>query len=120
MSGPRVLSRLAQDAAMRQPSGPAVRCDGDSLSYVEIARRANGVARILVDAGLERGERVAVWLAKSVEVPVAFHGTFAAGGTLVPIDPKSPLEQVVRIIRSTGATHLVTEPERHANMVRLL
>ena len=105
---------------MRHPSAPAVRCDGDTLSYEELARRANGLARVLVAAGLTRGKRVAVWLGKSAKVPVAFHGTFAGGGTLVPIDPKSPLDQVVRIIRSTGATHLVTEPERRANVVRAL
>ena len=38
MSRPRVLSRLAQEAAMRHPSAPAVRCDGDTLSYEELAR----------------------------------------------------------------------------------
>jgi amino acid adenylation domain-containing protein len=120
MTGRRVLSRLAQDAAMRCPSAPAVRCDGDTLSYEELARLANGLARVLVACGLTRGKRVAVWLGKSAKVPVAFHGTFAGGGTLVPIDPKSPLDQVVRIIRSTGATQLVTEPERRANVVRAL
>jgi L-proline---[L-prolyl-carrier protein] ligase len=120
MSRPRVLSRLAQEAAMRHPSAPAVRCDGDTLSYEELARQANGLADVLVAAGLTRGKRVAVWLAKSAKVPVAFHGTFASGGTLVPIDPKSPLDQVVRIIRLTGATHLVTEPERRANVARAL
>jgi amino acid adenylation domain-containing protein len=118
--GPRLLSRLVQDAAMRHPSGPAVRCDGETLSYGDLARRANGLARVLVAVGLERGNRVAVWLTKSTSVPVAFHGTFAAGGTLVPIDPKSPLDQVVRIIRSTAATHLVTEPERRDSVVRAL
>lgn len=105
---------------MRHPSAPAVRCDGETLSYAELARRANGLARVLVAVGLTRGNRVAVWLAKSAKVPVAFHGTFAAGGTLVPIDPKSPPDQIVRIIRSTGATHLVTEPERRANVARVL
>ena len=120
MTGPRVLSRLAQEAAMRHPSAPAVRCDGERCRDEELARQANGLADVLVAAGLTRGKRVAVWLGKSAKVPVAFHGTFAGGGTLVPIDPKSPLDQVVRIIRSTGATHLVTERERRANVVRAL
>lgn len=105
---------------MRHPSGLAVRCDDETLSYAELARQANGLARVLVDTGLQRGNRVAVWLPKSVKVPVAFHGTFAAAGTLVPIDPKAPLDQVVRIIRATGATHLVTEPGRRSHVVRAL
>ena len=112
MNGPRLLGRLVQETAMRQPAAPAIRCDGETLSYEQLARRANGLARVLISTGLGRSDRVAVWLGKSPDVPVAFHGTFSAGGTLVPIDPKSPLEQVIEIVRSTGATHLVTEPGR--------
>ncbi len=51
-------------------------------------------------------------LGKGLNVPVSFHGVFASGGTLVPIDPKSPVEQVIRLLRATGATHLVSEPVR--------
>ena len=103
---------------MRQPAALAIRCDSETLSYEQLARRANGLARVLASTGLSRGGRVAVWLGKSLDVPVAFHGTFAAGGTLVPIDPKSPLEQVIEIVRSTGATHLVTEPGRRDQVGR--
>ena len=63
-------------------------------------------------SGLKRRDRVAVLLAKGLDVPVSFHGVLAAGGTLVPIDPKSPVEQIVRILQATGATHLVSEPAR--------
>ena len=55
---------------------------------------------------------MAVWLGKSPAVPVSFYGVLAAGGTLVPIDPRSPLDQAVNILRATGATHVISEPER--------
>jgi len=109
---PRLLNRIIEDAALRGPDTPAVRCDGVALTYEELARRANGLARVLVATGLARGDRVAVWLGKGPDVPVSFYGALAAGGALVPIDPRSPLEQVVGILRATGATHLVSEPDR--------
>jgi amino acid adenylation domain-containing protein len=109
-----LLHRLVDEAAMRRPESPAIRCDGATLSYENLARRANGVACALIEGGFERSDRVAVLLSKSLEVPVAFYGILAAGGTLVPVDPKSPAEQIVRILRATGATHLVTEPGRAA------
>ena len=105
-----LLSRLLDETAMRTPEAEAVRCDGASLTYQDLARRAFGLAAHLRAAGLEKGGRVAVFLGKSPRVPVAFHGVLAAGGALVPIDPRSPAEQVVRILRATGAHHLVTEP----------
>lgn len=120
MNGPRLLSRLVDEAAMRRPAAAAVRCDDDTVTYEQLAGRANGLARVLLATGLGRGDRVAVWLAKGPDVLVAFHGTFAAGGTLVPIDPKSPIEQVIGIIRSTGATHLITEKGRRDGAGRVI
>ncbi len=111
---PRLLHRMIDEAAERRPEAPAIRCDGETLAYGELARRSNGLARVLLATGLERRGRVAVLLAKGLRVPVAFYGTLAAGGVLVPIDPKSPAEQVIRILRATGATHLVSEPARRA------
>ncbi|MEM1411152.1 MAG: amino acid adenylation domain-containing protein [Pseudomonadota bacterium] len=104
------LHRLALDAAMARPQGAAVRCDGEGLSWSELVRRSHGVARVLLDHGLTRGDRVAVLLPKSLDVATAFYGVFAAGGALVPIDPKAPLEPVIRILRATGVQQLITAP----------
>jgi amino acid adenylation domain-containing protein len=104
------LHGMIDEAASRRPEAEAIRCGGKALTYGELARRSNGLARMLLDTGLRRRGRVAVMLNKGLDVSVGFYGSMAAGGALVPIDPKSPLEQVVRILRATGATHLVTEP----------
>jgi amino acid adenylation domain-containing protein len=105
-----LLHRMIDEAALRHPETPAARCDGATLTYEQLARRANGLARVLVGSGVQRRDRVAVLLGKGLDVPVGFYGALASGGTLVPIDPRSPVEQVVRILRATGATHLVSEP----------
>ena len=112
MTAPKLLHQMIDRAAQRRPEAPAIRCDGEELSYEQLARRMGGAARVLLDGGLERRQRVAVLLGKGRRVPVAFYGTLAAGGALVPIDPRSPLEQVVRILRATGATRLISEPAR--------
>jgi amino acid adenylation domain-containing protein len=109
---PVLLHQMIDEAALRHPEAAAIRCDGASLSYEKLARQSNGLARILIGAGLQRQDRVAVLLAKGPKVPVAFFGVLASGGVLVPIDPKSPVEHVVRILKATGATYLVSEPEK--------
>ena len=109
-----LLHRMIDEAAARDPEAVAARSRGESLTYGDLAARANGLARVLLATGLERRGRVAVLLGKGLEVPVAFHGALAAGGALVPIDPRSPARQVARILRATGATHLVTEPAKRA------
>jgi amino acid adenylation domain-containing protein len=109
---PTLLHQMIDQAAQRRPESEAIRGEGGTLTYGELARRANGLARLLLDTGLERRARVAVFLGRGLEVPVAFYGTLAAGGALVPIDPRSPAEQLIRILRATGATHLVSQPAR--------
>jgi amino acid adenylation domain-containing protein len=103
---------MIDEVALRRPEAAAAVCDGEKLTYEQLSRRANGLARVLLETGLERRSRVAVLLAKGLEVPVGFYGVLKAGGTLVPIDPRSPVEQIARILRATGATHLVSEPAR--------
>ncbi len=117
---PVLLHRMVDAAALRQPDAPAARCEGATLSWEQVARHANGLARVLVETGLQRGDRVGVLLQKGLDVPVAFYGVLAAGGVLVPIDPKSPLDQVIRILRATGATHLVSEADRRDLVGRAL
>jgi amino acid adenylation domain-containing protein len=107
-----LLNRIIDEAALRAPDAPAARCDGHTLSYGQLSRLANGLARVLVATGVRQGDRVGVLLKKGLDVPVSFYGVLAAGAALVPIDPRSPVEQVVRILRATGATHLITEPEK--------
>lgn len=106
------LNQMIQDASARDPGAIAIRYNDASLSYGELARRANGLAQVLLQTGLERHTRVAVLLDKSLRVPVALHGVFASGGVLVPINPAAPAEQVIRILRTTGVRHLVTEPAK--------
>lgn len=111
---PRLLHHILDEAALRDPQALALRCGGDSLTYGDLSRQSYGLARVLLEQGLERRDRVAVLIAKGPKVPAAFYGVMAAGGILVPIDPKSPAEQVARILQATGARFVVTEPGRQA------
>jgi acyl-CoA synthetase (AMP-forming)/AMP-acid ligase II len=107
-----LLHQMTVEAALARPDAAAARCAGDELTYMELVRSSNGLAAVLADAGVARRDRVAVLLGKGLRVPVSFYGTLAAGAALVPIDPRSPAEQVARILHATDASHLVTEPAR--------
>ena len=62
--------------------------------------------------GLERGDRVGVYLDKRIETVVALFGTSAAGGVFVPINPLLRAHQVGYILADCGVRVLVTSPER--------
>lgn len=66
----------------------------------------------LLELGLLRGERVAIYLEKRIETVVASFGAPAAGGVFVPINPLLKAEQVGYILRDCNVRVLVTSPER--------
>ncbi|MGB5160072.1 MAG: amino acid adenylation domain-containing protein [Thermoanaerobaculia bacterium] len=115
-----LLHQMVDQAALRHPESPAARCDGETLTYEQLARRANGLARLLLETGVQRRGRVAVLLNKGLNVPVSFYGVMAAGASLVPIDPRSPAATVARIVRSTGATHLVSERGKRETVAKVV
>jgi amino acid adenylation domain-containing protein len=77
----------------RTPEAPAVVAAGRRLTYRELDRRANRLARSLLRHGIGPETRVAVRLERSPEMLVALLGIWKAGGTFVPIDGATPPER---------------------------
>jgi amino acid adenylation domain-containing protein len=103
-----LLPHAVDRAAHRSPDRDAVRCAGSVLTYGELARRSNGLARLLVEEGVERGDRVGLYMTKSVDVAVAMHGIMKAGAAYVPLDPFAPPARTAFVIQDCGIRHLVT------------
>jgi amino acid adenylation domain-containing protein len=103
-----LLSHAIDRAAAAEPSRDAVRCGGSSLSYEALACRSNGLARVLRAEGVGRGDRVGIFMNKSVDAPVAMHGIMKAGGAYVPLDPFAPPSRLAFVMRDCGIRYLVT------------
>ncbi|WP_165246306.1 amino acid adenylation domain-containing protein [Paludisphaera soli] len=104
----RHLSRLLDEAAARRPAHPAVEDEqGRSLTFSELDRAADRVATRLARWGVDRGDRVGLWLPKSLEAVAAIHGVLRAGGVYVPVDPTGPAGRAEGIFTDSGAKAVV-------------
>ena len=107
-----LLNHLLSNSAARHPSREAVRMDGQSLTYSELDRLTNQVARALHSAGVRRGDRVGICVHKS---PASIIGVFAimkAGAAYVPLDPNAPAKRLAYIMRDCGVKVLLTAPAK--------
>lgn len=109
-----LLHELVTVAAFRAHEAIALTHADQSASYGALSSSVAAFASGVRERGLDRSERVAVYLDKRVETVVAMMGTAAAGGVFVPINPLLKAEQVAYILRDCNARMLVTSSERHA------
>ena len=107
-AGRSVVSRFREQAG-RTPDAVAVSCAGDTLTYAELAARADALARRLMAAGVRPEEVVAVRHARSTGLAVALLGVLAAGGAYLPLDERAPAARFAAVLADAGARFLVTD-----------
>lgn len=78
------------------------------LSYNDYAERVRRATRAFVAAGIEPGDRVAIWAPNVWEWPVALIGLQAAGAVMVPLNTRYKGSEAAYILNTSRAKVLVT------------
>ena len=120
MTESTLLPELIALTAERTPQAIALTSGASHLSYADLSTRVSQFASGLLGLGLDRGERVAIYLEKRFETVIASFGAPAAGAVFVPVNPLLKPEQVAFILRDCNVRVLVTSPERLALMKEVL
>jgi long-chain acyl-CoA synthetase len=101
-----VSLHLVESADM-YPDGHALRYDGSTATFSELADYAARFAAYLGHRGLHPGDRVGVMLTNSPEFAMAFYGVLHAGAVVVPMDPLRSAREVAFVLTNTNARLLV-------------
>jgi long-chain acyl-CoA synthetase len=108
------LGELLRDALVQYKSEVALieanrKQEARRLTYLELLRESDRVARYLEDAGVGAGERVAICMGNQSKWIVAACAAFSRGAVVVPVDYKlTPAEQLAQLAHCTPRC-LVTE-----------
>ncbi|HEV2846525.1 MAG TPA: condensation domain-containing protein, partial [Thermoanaerobaculia bacterium] len=90
----RPLHAWIEDQVRRTPEAVALAFEDEELTYAELDRRSNRLARLLQARGCGPESRVGVLLERSTELLVALHGILKAGAAYVPLDPEHPADRL--------------------------
>jgi len=107
-----LLQQLLTEAAGAWPRRPAVASGGSVLTYQELDRLSNQMARALLRLGVAPGDRVAVLAPKSAAAVVGLYGALKAGACYVPLDPKAPEDRLSYVLSDSGAEVMVADQAR--------
>ncbi|AHH19732.1 non-ribosomal peptide synthetase [Nocardia nova SH22a] len=99
-----------------RPDAVAVRAGAESLTYAEMSRRADALARLLISRGVGPGSVVAVGLDRSVRMPIALLAVLRAGAAYLPLDPAYPRARLEFVVADAAPACLITSAPLLATM----
>jgi acyl-CoA ligase (AMP-forming) (exosortase A-associated) len=115
-----LLHHMLETSARRFPEKEALVFGDQRLSYSEVLRKVDGLASGLQQAGIERGDRIAVYLEPSVYQTLAIFGIWKSGGVLVPINAVLFPDQVAHIVGDCQVKGIITSSSKLAGLAGAL
>jgi len=113
---------LAQDGLqnnrLAQPDKTALVCGDRRLSYAEVDAMADRLANALIENGVKRGDRVAIFLPNSIEAVIGIFATLKAGGAFVVIHHTVKFEKLSYILGDCQPAALITSAQGVGSKLR--
>ncbi|MBR0738639.1 amino acid adenylation domain-containing protein [Bradyrhizobium liaoningense] len=103
-----VVTHIEAQAA-QAPSAVAIVWGDRRISYGELNKRANALARRLCVWNLGPDRLVGIALTRSPDMIIALLAVLKAGGAYLPLDPEYPAERLSHMLRDSGAALVLTQ-----------
>ncbi|HEX8129403.1 MAG TPA: amino acid adenylation domain-containing protein, partial [Pyrinomonadaceae bacterium] len=113
---PECVQQLFEAQVERTPGATAVVFADEELSYEELNRRANQLARFLLARGARAESNIGVFLERSVEMLAAVLGILKAGGAFVPLDLGLPSQRLSFMLKDARVSLVVTQENLAARL----
>ena len=107
----KTFANLFTEQAKRTPDAPAVVDRDSQLTYGEMDRYSNALARQLIDFGVQPNDFVCVMLDRFKEFPLAVLAIHKAGAAYTPLDFEYPNERLSYMLENSESKVLITTHE---------
>lgn len=105
----RLLGEALEFSCIKHPFKTAAIFNEKEFSYTELKDCAENLAYHLVNAGIEKGDRVALYMNNSWQCIVSIYGITLAGGVFLVINPQTKANKLNYILRDSGAKIIISE-----------
>ncbi len=113
----KTVAQLFEAQVDQTPEAPALVYENISLTYAELDQRANKVAQVLRDAGLQPDGIVGLYCYRTTDLVVGALGIMKAGGAYLPLDPDYPAERIRFMLEDSHANFVLTHREARPGLV---
>ncbi|HEX3044130.1 MAG TPA: non-ribosomal peptide synthetase [Bacillota bacterium] len=120
----KTIAELFEEQVVLHPDKPAVQFtylrdtnkevkvdnyETQSLTYAELNRKSNQLARVLLAKGVKGDDLVGVLVERSLEMVIGILGILKAGGAYLPLDPEYPEARIKYMIEDSGVKIVLTQ-----------
>ncbi len=110
----RTLDDHLRASAARTPGKTAIVAGDRRVTYAELDGLADGIAGGLIASGIERGDRVGVFLPNTVEGAASIYGVLRAGAAFSPLNTTMKAEKLGQVLADAGAAGIICESAHRA------
>jgi long-chain acyl-CoA synthetase len=103
------VSGILDRAAQAYPNQPAILFQGEELKYHQLKSRVDSLANALRRLGLQKGDRVCLYLPNCPEFVISYWGVVKAGGVVVPTSILRADEGLLHEVSSSASRFLVCQ-----------
>jgi acyl-CoA synthetase (AMP-forming)/AMP-acid ligase II len=116
----QMLWQRLTDWTKRSPAQEAIVTPSQRLTYGELAVAAEAIAAHLIDCGIRRGDRVAIFLANGIGFVSSFFAICRSGAVAVPQNVKYQPEELHFYLRHSKSRLVITDMARFAHLPRVV
>jgi amino acid adenylation domain-containing protein len=110
------IHKMFEAQVKRTPHHVAVVLEGEQLTFEQLNKGANQVARLLREKAVGPDVLVGIFMERSLEMIIGMLGILKAGGAYVPVDPSYPSERVSFILEDTRLSTILTQRSHLKNL----
>ena len=108
------LYGLLTEAAQKYPDSIAFETQTESITFIELDKATNKLAMGLIEAGINHGDTVVLFLPNCIEFVIGYYGILKAGATVVPVNPLYKEEELAYQINDCEASAIVTNKSSYS------
>jgi len=114
------LHQSIEKRALLAPDKVAYRFLNDTMTYGQLNERANKLCQCLLNLQVKKGDRIGIYMPRSLESIIAVYGILKAGGVYVPLDPFAPVIRTQFVIQDCGIDHVISVQSQARALKKIL
>ena len=113
------LIEYLKETVLKYPNKIAINDNDVAVSFLELAKISDKIAAVICSKNNIFRAPIAVFLPKTSFAVISFVGVFKSGNFYVPLDTKSPIERISKILDTLVATCIITDAKHKEILIKL-